>query len=247
MKRFFNWQIILGLFLIILSAAVYGIHYLIFRDAHHIFIYLVGDIAFVFFEVLLVTLILHQLLHYREKKAMLNKLNMVVGTFFSEVGTELIQWLLPFDESGFSLRKILLIKNNWSDKNFIKAQRKITHHGYKINCHKGDLKQLKMFLNGKRPFLLNLLENPNILEHDSFTNLLWAIFHLNEELYYRKDLRNLPPKDYEHLALDIKRMYGALLKEWLDYMRHLKKNYSYLYSLAVRMNPFDPDASVEIE
>ena len=60
-----------------------------FRDTHHIFIYLIGDIAFVFLEVLLVTLILHQLLRYREKKAMLNKLNMVIGAFFSEVGGEL--------------------------------------------------------------------------------------------------------------------------------------------------------------
>lgn len=29
------------------SALVYWIHYRIFHDAHHIFIYLVGDIAFV--------------------------------------------------------------------------------------------------------------------------------------------------------------------------------------------------------
>ena len=78
MKRFFNWQVIFGLTLIILSATVYFIHYLIFRDLHHIFIYLIGDIAFVFIEVLLVTLVLHQLLHYREKKTMLNKLNMVM-------------------------------------------------------------------------------------------------------------------------------------------------------------------------
>jgi len=78
MKRVFNWQVLLGLSLIALSALVYFIHYLIFRDAHHIFIYLIGDIAFVFLEVLLVTLILHQLLRYREKKAMLNKLNMVI-------------------------------------------------------------------------------------------------------------------------------------------------------------------------
>lgn len=83
MKRVFNWQVLLGLSLIALSALVYFIHYFIFRDAHHIFIYLIGDIAFVFLEVLLVTLVLHQLLHYREKKAMLNKLNMVIGAFFN--------------------------------------------------------------------------------------------------------------------------------------------------------------------
>jgi len=60
----------LGLSLIILSAIFYLIHYAIFRDAHHIFFYLIGDIAFVL-EVLLVTLIIHQLLSKKEKHAIL--------------------------------------------------------------------------------------------------------------------------------------------------------------------------------
>jgi len=79
-----NWQATLGLALIALSATVYLIHYLIFRDAHHIFIYMIGDIAFVFVEVLMVTVIIHQLLSLREKRAILEKLNMVIGAFFSE-------------------------------------------------------------------------------------------------------------------------------------------------------------------
>ena len=89
MKRF-SWQIVLGLSLIVLSIVFYLIHYVIFRDPHHIFIYMIGDIAFVFVEVLLVTLIIHRLLDEREKRARLEKLNMVIGTFFSEVGTRLV-------------------------------------------------------------------------------------------------------------------------------------------------------------
>jgi len=58
----------LGLSLVVLSILFYLLHYAIFRDPHHIFIYLIGDIAFVFIEVLLVTLIIHQLLSDREKK-----------------------------------------------------------------------------------------------------------------------------------------------------------------------------------
>jgi hypothetical protein len=30
-------------------------------------------------------------------------------------------------------------------------------------------------------------------------------------------------------------------------MHHLKKEYPYLLSLAVRLNPFDPHASVEVQ
>ena len=67
-------RVLLGILLVLLSAFFYALHYVLFRDSHHIFIYLVGDIAFVFIEVLLVTLIIHHLLGEREKRAMLKKL-----------------------------------------------------------------------------------------------------------------------------------------------------------------------------
>jgi len=101
-------------------------------------------------------------------------------------------------------------------------------------------------LKEKRQFLLNLLENPNLLEHESFTNLLWAVFHLTEELTLRGSLNGLQKTDCKHLAGDMKRAYHLLILEWLDYMKHLKVNYPYLFSLAVRTNPFDANASVEV-
>jgi hypothetical protein len=45
----------------------------------------------------------------------------------------------------------------------------------------------------------------------------------------------------------MRRSYILLISEWLDYMRHLKENYPYLFSFAMRTNPFDPDASPEIK
>jgi hypothetical protein len=96
-KRPLYRQILLGLLLVLLSVLFYLIHFAFFRDAHHIFIYLVGDIAFVFIEVLLVTLIIHQVLSEREKRAMLKKLNMVIGAFFSEVGMSLLKHFWAFD------------------------------------------------------------------------------------------------------------------------------------------------------
>jgi len=247
MKRVFNWQVLLGLSLIALSALVYFVHYFIFRDAHHIFIYLVGDIAFVFLEVLLVTLILHQLLRYREKKAMLNKLNMVIGAFFSEVGRELLKNFSDFDTKSSEISHKLVITNEFSEKEFLKICKSVKNHTYNIDSKRGDLENIKNFLKKKRQFLLNLLENPNLLEHESFTNLLWAVFHLTEELTLRRSLKELPETDYQHLAIDIKRAYHLLILEWLYYMKHLKANYPYLFSLAVRTNPFDANASIEVK
>ncbi len=94
--------------------------------------------------------------------------------------------------------------------------------------------------------MLRLLENQNLLEHDSFTDLLWAVFHLSEELTARSDLSALPDKDHEHLSGDIKRAYTHLIREWLKYMKHLKNDYPYLFSLAVRVNPFKTNPTPEV-
>ncbi|MDY6855418.1 MAG: hypothetical protein SWO11_12045 [Thermodesulfobacteriota bacterium] len=246
MKRF-NWQIFLGVSLVLLSALFYYVHYVIFRDAHHIFIYLIGDIAFVFIEVLLVTLIIHQLLSEREKRAMFEKLNIVIGAFFSEVGTTLLKSLTDFDQDIDRTSKDILMLKDWSGRGFSRLKNRILKYDCKIDTQKGDLEGLIHFLNEKRNFLLRLLENQNLIEHESFTNLLWAIFHLDDELSSRKDLTELPQADYIHISGDIKRAYIHLIQAWLDYMKHMNTNYPYLFSLAMRMNPFDPNASPEVK
>lgn len=246
MKRFFNWQIIFALILIFLSILFYFLHYLIFKDLHHIFLYMIGDIAFLFIDVLIVMLVLHRLLVYREKRSILKKLNMVIGTFFSEVGTELIRKCSQFDPELANIGTQLIVTKDWTDKEFAKMRRSVKTYESNINSERGDLVDVKNFLVSKRQFLLNLLENPNLLEHESFTELLWAVFHLTDELAHRRDLAKLPDTDYQHLSGDIKRAYQHLILQWLDYMRHLKQDYPYLFSLAMRTNPFDANASIEV-
>ncbi|MDP8229871.1 MAG: hypothetical protein P9L93_02080 [Candidatus Gorgyraea atricola] len=244
MKGIPKWQVIFGTLLIVLSAVVYYGHFLIFRDAHHIFIYLIGDVAFVFIEVLMVTLVLHQLLHFREKRSMLNKLNMVIGAFFSEVGAELLKVFSDLDLEAGRVKGRLIVRSDWTEKDFLKVRKEFIEYTPKIDVSDKHLEELKNFLARKRQFLLNLLENPNLLEHDSFTDLLWAVFHLAEELGHRAELTELPDSDYEHLKGDMERVYLRLIAEWLAYIGHLKKNYPYLFSLVVRTNPFDSQASI---
>ena len=247
MKHFLKWQVLLGISLAALSAVFYLIHYAIFRDSHHIFIYLLGDIAFVPIEVLLVTLIIHRLLNEREKRAVLKKMNMVVGVFFSEVGTALLKSLSSFDSQTDKLGVRLIVAGNWPEQEFSMVKKYVKNYDCRIEINSGDIEGLRNFLVGERRFLLSLLQNPNLLEHKSFTDLLWAVSHLTDELSHRKDLRTLPNADYEHLSGDIKRAYIALITEWLGYMKHLKESYPYLFSLAVRTNPFDPAASPVID
>ena len=241
MKRL-NWLTLFAISLVIASAVLYIIHYVIFKDAHHIFIYLLGDIAFVPIEVLLVTLIIHKLLGDREKTEKLEKLNMVIGTFYSEMGTTLLAYFSDCDPKLDDIRKDLIVTNNWGKKEFTEVGKRLNNYDYGVDIKMVEMDKLRDFLVGKRDFSLRLLENPVLLEHETFTELLRAAFHLTEELASRDDLKTLPDSDYEHLAGDIKRAYTLLVSDWLEYMRYLKDNYPYLFSLAMRTNPFDRDA-----
>jgi hypothetical protein len=106
-----------------------------------------------------------------------------------------------------------------------------------------DLGELNDFLVRHKNFLLRLLENPQMIEHENIIPLLLAVFHLAEELNVRERLTDLPPSDYHHLTVDINRIYSLLIVEWLTYMKHLKENYPHFFSLAMRTNPFDVNAS----
>lgn len=131
--------------------------------------------------------------------------------------------------------------------NFIPKTKLFYSPDYGVDMHKVDLEAVREFLTGNMYFMIRLLENPVLLEHEYFTELLWAVFHLTEELNNREDMKSLPDTDIEHLSGDIKRAYGLLVREWLFYMKHLKDRYPYLFSLAMRMNPFDQEASVIVK
>ena len=229
-----RWQVMLGVGLVVLSALLYGFHYTVFHDFHHIFIYLVGDVAFVPIEVLMVTLIIHKLLSQREKKTRLEKLNMVIGVFFSEVGTKLLTYFSDFDPKLDEIRSKLIVKSDWTAVEFDAVEGQLRTYGYSVDIDKVDLERLRDFLVTRRDFMVRLLENPNLLEHESFTKLLRAVFHLTGRL---------PESDYAHLSGDMKRAYILIVREWLDYMEYQKSNYPYLFSLAMRTNPFDQDAT----
>jgi hypothetical protein len=92
----------------------------------------------------------------------------------------------------------------------------------------------------EKGFLLNLLGNSNLLEHETFTELLWAVFHLAEELASRNDVSSLPANDYEHLVGDIKRVHVLLLAQWLAYMEHLQVDYPYPLLTGGTNQPIQP-------
>ena len=167
------------------------------------------DIGFLFLNVLVVIVFIERLLARREKRAMLEKLNMVIGAFFSEVGLELLRRLSPCVAHAEDLKARCGIRPDWKHADFVRAEAAAAAFPYEMTLSPAALRELRAFLGKERDFMVRLLENPSLLEHDRFTDLLWAVFHLAEELEFREgDLEGLPAADLKHLKGDARRAYS---------------------------------------
>jgi len=180
----------------------------------------------------------------REEKIRLQKVNMALSLFFSEAGTQLLKIITGFDPTLESLSEKLRVTNQWNYDTYKEAHKEILNYEHQIDFRKGDVEALARFLKEKQNFLLILLTNPILIEHEAFTDLLRALFHLSEEFSHRDNVNDLPDNDRQHLSGDINRVYGLLIREWFDYIRYLSRNYPYLFSLAIRLNPFNPETSI---
>ncbi len=242
-----KWHIVLGFSLILMSAAGYVVQIQLFHREQETFFYMLQDLAFLPIQVSLVSLVLNEVMLLREKNAVRHKMNMVIGAFFSEAGNEMLAFLSKRDTHQNNLCKIACVSANWTDKDFQNAYTLLARHEFALDFSPSDLAALKEMVIRHRPCLMSLLSNPNLLEHETFTDLLWATSHLAEELSYRDDLYALPESDYTHLKMDAARAYGLLVSEWLQYVRHLRVAYPYIFSLLVRTNPYAPTSSVIVK
>jgi hypothetical protein len=172
---------------------------------------------------------------------------MVIETFYSEVGTEILTYFSDCDPGLATIRKRMVITNASTENDVRELSIFLDKYSFDVDLKRIDLEKLRDFLNERRNFLLRLLENPVLLEHQSFTETLRAVFHLTEELTRRKDTVALPDTDILHLKGDMVRAYRVIALQWVDYMGYLKNNYPYLFSLAMRVNPFDENASVIVK
>ena len=102
-----------------------------------------------------------------------------------------------------------------------------------------DLTELRDYLLKKRAFLLRLLGNPSLLGHDRLTEMLWAVTHVMDELLIQPDIDRLGSGVGRHIAVDMARAYTLLVVEWLAYMLHLKKQYPYMYVMALAAGPLE--------
>jgi len=168
---------------------------------------------------------------------------MLIRVFFTEIGDQLLGLFVNYDPDIESIRVEVQIDDSWAAADFTQLRKRFQQTKFNIDPSLIDLAALKGFLQKKGEILIRLIENPDLLEYESFTKLLWTIIHLRNELMARHSVVGLPETDIEHLADDSKRAYSLLAKQWVQHLWHLKRRYPYLFSLALRTNPFSKNPS----
>lgn len=105
---------------------------------------------------------------------------MLRGAFFSEMGNNLLSSLACFDRESEEIIRELELPEDWSEREFLNIRNKIHKQDYEIKASGDSFAGVKDFLLEKKQFVLDLLMNQNLIENESFSNLVWSVYHLTE-------------------------------------------------------------------
>lgn len=232
---------ITGLSLIGLSAVLHYVHYLIFGSWHHIFLYLLGDIAFIPLEIFIVSVVIERLLEKREHEKLMKKMHMLIGLYFQEIGLDLLKLLVYADDNRGELQGPCQIGQNWKSKDFKDLEHWIKNRKLEVRPETVDFDSLHLLLGRQKELMISLISNPTLLEHENFSDLLLAVNHLRDEMALRERLKDQPnyKTDYRHYKHDLERVYALSSIQWINYIEHLQSEYPFLFNAARVTNPFE--------
>jgi len=236
-RNLFN-NLIICVVLILISFGVYFFQVIYFHDVKETIFLLFQDLAFLPISVILISYILERYMNNKEKEENFQKLQIVVSAFYSEIGTSLIKKISKFDKNLDEFNNNFNFEEALNEKNRKNILKEIQNYNYNIDSTTGNLVEVKELLLSKKTYITRMFENPNLLQHSRFTDMVWAVYHIIDELENRENIDKLPKNDMIHLSIDLQRAYVMLIYEWYEYMSYLNKEYPYLFSLAIRKSPF---------
>lgn len=161
MKKY-KETIIIGTILISLSVLLHGAHYLIFRDLHHLFIFLVADIAFIPLEVFFVSVVIDRLIEKRESKKHEKKRNMIIGVFFSGIGNFLLN---EFVKNSHTIvhKERYIIKKSWGTQDFRELEKLMSNDKQTVEIEKIDLLSLLVKLEESLQHIMGMATNTTLM------------------------------------------------------------------------------------
>lgn len=228
----------LSIYLLAASFLLYLINFAIFRDFHHIAVFMTEDLAFIPFELLVTVVIIERLLERRESKKKKQKINILIEVFFEEVGNELLCKLASTDKNCCEIGCLISNIGNSFENDLSKLSKVIEYHKDVIELKPDDINSIYELLEENRDIFIRFLENPHLTEHDTFTDLLHSVSHFYHEIKFRKNKKAYCEADMLHLIEDAQRVYKYLSEEWLVYMEYIQKEYPFAFNLAIQNVPF---------
>lgn len=226
------------LLLLCASALLYAIHYLIFRDLHHLAIFGLHELAFVPLEVILVTLGLDQLVEKTHREEARSKVSIIETLYFNESGGTMLRYLTSFDPDAARLRELLQVTQDWRSSDFRQAIRQLKSYPFLLDLDRIDFFGLHYHLSQRHEYYRSMLENPALTQSEAFTEMIMKIYLLWEELDGRTNLYQLPEKDRNYLAELLHEIYRELTEYWLDNVYNHSIHNRFRLHRAVESNPF---------
>ncbi|MHC1719880.1 MAG: hypothetical protein AB9844_04145 [Clostridiaceae bacterium] len=232
----YKYIITLGVMLSIFSAVLYFGNFLLFGDAHHLITAFGEELAFMPVYIFITAVVAEQLLWRSQKNEISRRTNALVGTFFNEIGHDIIRILTKHDSNFASLRAEIQLDSGWEQsktKNIHKMAKT-----YKYGAPKGieDIVEIGELLNAKKDFMLILMSNASLIEKDDFSELLLSVNHIYEALKTMDDISGMGQELIEHVHSDMERIYRNLIIVWTGYLSVIEKEDQYLYKLAIEQS-----------
>lgn len=220
---------LISIALILISLSLFSLHIMIFKNTLNTLNDTLINIAFIPIDILVVTIIFDNIVDYKNYKDRNNKLNMLVGLFYNEIGFQLMHYIIQGDKNAINLI------TDFSNIN--ELENLLRNHNYVVNIDNIDIKSIKNLLYNNNSLLINLISNENIILYDDFTDLLMDVTHIRDEIIFIEKY-GFPELGQDHIEEDLDRLYNIITLEWIKYIRYLEKTYPFLYHNAVRLNPF---------
>ncbi len=224
------------------SAVIYLVQFWLFHDTRDTFFYLLQDWAFLPVQIAVVTIAVGQIIGSREKRERMEKTQMLASTFFSDCGMAMFRTMLRPLLNKEVLWPALKIEKDWGPRDFAAAVEAVHRCPLSFRLSPTCMTHLREIFQEKHMSMMIIISNPALLEHEVFTDMLWAIFHLKDELSARTNFDHLPSVEQEHLNDDMERALRAILVNWIGHMQHIQAEYPFLFLLEIENNPLSPEA-----
>ena len=211
--------------LLAISACIYGMQILIFKDVRNTEFYIFQDMAFIPISIAITTVVVGELLDINNKRDSRQKTRMLTSTFFSDIGFELMSMLALIS----NIDEELLYTINAPELPESDKITAIKSSGLTVNADMGMYTIISDIIIASKTDILILSSNPMLYDHECFSDLLWELLHLMDEFRLRGDYVKLMPNDLTELNSDFAQVLELLLINWVVNAKYLEETYPNYY------------------